>query len=75
MENFHQNRFLRISEVSRITSLGKSTICLWVAQGKFPTPVKLSPTVKVWKEQELLSWIESQATEEGAFCSERSCVN
>jgi prophage regulatory protein len=74
MENLHLNRFLRISEVAKITSLGKSTICLWVAQGKFPSPVKLSPTVKVWKEQELLSWIEEQASE-GTFCKERSHVN
>jgi len=74
MKNFHQNRFLRISEVAKITSLGKSTICLWVVQGKFPQPVKLSPTVKVWREQELLGWIEDQAVE-NALGSEKSCVN
>jgi predicted DNA-binding transcriptional regulator AlpA len=41
------NQLLRIQEVSTLTSLAKSTINLWVAQGKFPKPVLLSPTVKV----------------------------
>jgi prophage regulatory protein len=63
MDYLKQNRFLRITEVSKITSLGKSTICLWVVQGKFPAPIKLSPTVKVWKEQELLGWLDGKAGE------------
>jgi prophage regulatory protein len=56
-----ENQLLRINEVSDLTSLGKSTINLWVAQGKFPKPLTLSPTIKVWRSQQLNDWIESQS--------------
>jgi prophage regulatory protein len=55
------NQLLRIKEVSSFTSIAKSTINLWVAQGKFPKPIALSPTIKVWKVQQLLDWIDEQA--------------
>ena len=55
------NQLLRIKEVSDFTSIAKSTINLWVAQGKFPKPIALSPTIKVWKIQQLLDWIDEQA--------------
>ena len=55
------NQLLRINEVSELTSLAKSTINLWVTQGKFPKPITLSPTIKVWKASQLDEWIEGQA--------------
>ena len=55
------DQLLRITEVSRLTSLAKSTINLWVAQGKFPKPLTLSPTIKVWRNQSLIDWIEVQS--------------
>jgi prophage regulatory protein len=54
------NQLLRIQEVSDLTSLAKSTINLWVTQGKFPKPVLLSPTIKVWTLESINKWIESQ---------------
>jgi prophage regulatory protein len=57
----NNNQLLRIKEVSDFTSIGKSTINLWVAQGKFPKPISLSPTIKVWRVQQLLEWIEQQS--------------
>lgn len=51
---------IRIEEVSSITTLAKSSINLWVAQGRFVPPITLSPTVKVWKLQDVCNWIESQ---------------
>jgi prophage regulatory protein len=61
MQSISPDQLLRITEVSRLTSLAKSTINLWVAQGKFPKPITLSPTIKVWRNQSLLDWIDSQA--------------
>jgi prophage regulatory protein len=55
------NQLLRINEVSELTSLAKSTINLWVTQGKFPKPITLSPTIKVWKASQLDEWIEGQS--------------
>jgi prophage regulatory protein len=61
MQPISPDQLLRITEVSRLTSLAKSTINLWVAQGKFPKPITLSPTIKVWRNQSLLDWIDTQA--------------
>lgn len=60
MQSISPDQLLRITEVSRLTSLAKSTINLWVAQGKFPKPLTLSPTIKVWRNQSLIDWIEGQ---------------
>ena len=63
MEPIHSNQLLRIQEVSALTSLAKSTINLWVAQGKFPKPISLSLTIKVWRAGDLAQWIESQSSQ------------
>ena len=51
------NKFLDLSEVSKICSLGKSTVLLWVSQGRFPHAVKLSKTKRVWLESDINDWI------------------
>jgi len=61
MQPIRPDQLLRITEVSSLTSLAKSTINLWVAQGKFPKPLSLSPTIKVWRNQSLMDWIEMQS--------------
>jgi prophage regulatory protein len=58
------NQLLRINEVSAITSIAKSTIYLWIAQGRFPKPISLSTTIKVWKLASVLEWIDSHSEEE-----------
>ena len=60
MDTINNNQLLRINHVSEITSLAKSTINLWVAQGKFPKPISLSSTIKVWRTKQIKEWIESQ---------------
>ena len=60
MQPIRPDQLLRITEVSSLTSLAKSTINLWVTQGKFPKPLTLSPTIKVWRNQSLVDWIEFQ---------------
>ena len=59
METKCQIQLLRLTEVSKLTSIGKSTINLWVAQGKFPRPLHLSPTIKVWRQQDIVDWIDT----------------
>ena len=53
-------QLIRIDQVSAITTLAKSSINLWVAQSKFPKPITLSTTVKVWKLQDVVNWIDAQ---------------
>jgi prophage regulatory protein len=59
-----ENRLLRINDVAKLTTLSKSCIHLWVAQGRFPAPITLSPTVKVWRLKHLIQWIENQSSPE-----------
>ena len=53
------DRLLRLPEVMKLTGLAKSTVWLWVQQGKLPKPTKLSPRVSVWKESELKAWLDA----------------
>jgi prophage regulatory protein len=53
-------QLLRINDVAKLTTLSKSCINLWVAQGRFPKPITLSPTIKVWRAQQLSDWIDVQ---------------
>ena len=57
----NSNQLLRINEVCQLTSVAKSTINLWVARGKFPKPILLSPTIKVWKLDTIQEWIDSHS--------------
>jgi len=54
------SQLLRISDVVALTTLSKSCVNLWVAQGKFPKPIALSSTLKVWRSSDLSDWIDMQ---------------
>lgn len=43
------------------TGLARSTIWLFVKNGKLPKPIKLSERVTVWKESEIIDYINSLA--------------
>ena len=53
------NQLKDINQTSAIVSLGKSTIRLWEAEGKFPRSIKLSKTKRVWKLSDLNQWIDN----------------
>ncbi|MDP4837400.1 MAG: AlpA family phage regulatory protein [Burkholderiales bacterium] len=59
------NQLLRINDLTALTTLSKSCIKLWVAQGKFPPPIALSNTVKVWKASDISQWLTSLETDAG----------
>ena len=50
-------RFLRVSEVQARTSLGRSTIYRWSAEGRFPRPIHLSTRVVGWIESDIDEWL------------------
>jgi predicted DNA-binding transcriptional regulator AlpA len=52
------DQLLRINEVSLLTTLSKSSINLWVAQDRFPKPLNLSKTLKVWRLRDIREWAE-----------------
>lgn len=54
-------QLLRISDVSKKTTLAKSTLWLKIAQGQFPKPIKLSPAISVWRQSDIEAWIEERS--------------
>jgi prophage regulatory protein len=47
-------RFLvRLPIVVKLTGLGRSTIYRWIANGSFPSPVRLGPRVLAWRWSDL----------------------
>ncbi len=51
-------QLLRIDDLVKLTTLSKSCINLWVAQGRFPKPVALSSNVRVWQMAQIRHWLD-----------------
>jgi predicted DNA-binding transcriptional regulator AlpA len=68
-------RLLRINDVSKLTSLSKSCINLWVSKNKFPEPITLCPTVKVWRFNDIVIWIDEQTVKSRNQTSEKILMN
>jgi len=54
------DQLLRIQDVAALTTLSKSCTNLWVAQGRFPKPIALSKTVKLWSIKSIREWVREQ---------------
>lgn len=53
------DRFLRIGEVTKIAGIARSTVYMWVRQGRFPPPYQQGPNWSRWSEQEVKCWMEA----------------
>lgn len=51
-------KLYRVKQVAELLGCGKSTIYLWVEQGKLPPPTKLSARVAVWSDEDIRAFIE-----------------
>jgi len=54
-------QLLRINDVATLTTLSKSCINLWVAEERFPKPITLCATVRVWRLKDIVNWIADQS--------------
>lgn len=59
-------RFIRIKEVLSITSLSKSDLYRRIADGTFPSQVKLGPMTAAWQENEVRAWMDARIAERSA---------
>lgn len=50
-------RFIDLKEVASRVCLGKTTVLLWEAEGKFPRAVRLSPNKRVWLDLDVNQWM------------------
>jgi len=53
------DKLIRVNDVMAMLGIAKSTVWLWVKQGKIPKPIKLSRKVSVWRESDMLDYIAS----------------
>lgn len=63
--------YSRLSQLLPFLPIAQTTVHKWIREGKFPKPVKLSPTVTCWKNEDIHAWFKSleqmvAANDEGA---------
>lgn len=54
--------FSRAPAVRQFCGVAESTLWLWVRQRKIPAPVKFSPRVVAWRNEELHAWAADPLT-------------
>ena len=52
----------RASQLIPFLPFGSSTLWAGSRDGRFPAPVKLSPTMTAWRNADVIEWLESHAT-------------
>jgi prophage regulatory protein len=57
-EHSMTERVLRRRDVEACTGLSRSTIYAMMAEGRFPTPIKLGLRAVGWSEAEVSDWLE-----------------
>lgn len=53
------NRFLKLSEVTHLTGLARSTIYEMMEAGTFPRPLKIGPKAVRWRLDIIEQWMDS----------------
>jgi prophage regulatory protein len=56
-------RLLRRPAIEGKTGLRRSQIYEYVAQGRFPSPVRIGPRAVAWVEEEIDAWIDARIAE------------
>ena len=52
----------RASQLIPFLPFGSSTLWAWSRDGRFPAPVKLSPTMTAWRNADVIEWLESRTS-------------
>jgi prophage regulatory protein len=55
------DQYLRLPEVKARVPVAKSTLYLWINQGRFPAPRSLGGNCVGWLKSEVLAWMQSRA--------------
>ena len=46
-----------------LIGVSEKTLWEWVRKGEFPQPIKLSPTITVWRATDIAEWMKSKEME------------
>ncbi len=66
MKSLPETGFLRLPQIigdsnhPPLIPAKRSTIYLWIKQGKFPAPVRLGTRFSAWRVEDIREWIESR---------------
>ena len=52
--------FIRQPEVTRLTSIPKSSIPIEIEEGNFPAPAEISTRSRAWLKSEVLGWMSEK---------------
>lgn len=62
------NKILRLKEVTKLTTLSRSSIYRLMSDEEFPTSIKLGDRAVAWLEAEVEQWIEERiASSKGTY--------
>jgi len=53
-------RLIRLSEVIERVGLSRSTIYMYMQEGKFPKNIQLGPRAVAWNSEEIDNWIQEK---------------
>lgn len=53
-------QLLRLPEVKERTGLSRSVIYEYIAEGRFPKPVNITPRAVAWVDEEVDQWIRER---------------
>ncbi len=57
------DKIYRRPDVESLVGLSRSTIYAMIADGTFPKPIKLGKRAVGWRQSDVLTWLESRASE------------
>lgn len=53
-------KLMKLKAVMECTGLARSTVYKFIAEGRFPKPVKLGVRMVAWVESEIQQWIQDK---------------
>jgi len=57
-------QLLKLDRVLEMVGFGQATVRRWVAEGRFPQPVRVQGRAVRWVRSEVLQWIQDQVTQD-----------
>ena len=67
-------RILRRRDVETLTGLSRSTLYAMMADGNFPSPIKLGKRAVGWQDTDLTEWIASRPKKSNPFSQAESKI-
>jgi prophage regulatory protein len=60
-----EDRLLTRPQVEFLVGLGRSTLYQWMAEGRFPKPVRVGNRLVRWRLSDIDAWVQARETKAG----------